>query len=169
MSHFTMLFRFVSTASLQPSCYIMFPHRPVPRKKILGRAKDRGSVRVPTIGLKQRSSEGVWTTTTSAPRTRRCGARRRPPCAARTRRCRRSKATRTTHSPTAAGTGEPRPHAQQVIASHADAFRKGKNAAAMRGKLVQNLHVADVQRLLLGESSPPPAGCVGGSVLTRAR
>jgi citrate lyase beta subunit len=51
----------------------------------------------------------------------------------------------------------PVPHAQQVIASHAEALWKGKNAAAVRGKLVQNLHVADVQRLLLGESLPPPA------------
>ena len=46
----------------------------------------------------------AWTTTTSAPRTRRCGARRRPPCAGRTRRPRRSTATHT-RSPTAAGTG----------------------------------------------------------------
>ena len=39
-------------------------------------------------------------------------------------------------------------HAREVIAAHAEALREGKNVAVVRGKLVENLHVADAQRVL---------------------
>ena len=38
--------------------------------------------------------------------------------------------------------------AQEFIAAHAEALREGKNVAVVRGKLVENLHVADAQRVL---------------------
>jgi len=39
-------------------------------------------------------------------------------------------------------------HAREVIAAHAAALRQGQNVAVVRGKLVENLHVADAQRVL---------------------
>jgi len=39
-------------------------------------------------------------------------------------------------------------HAREIIAAHTAALREGLNVAVVRGKLVENLHVADAQRAL---------------------
>ena len=39
-------------------------------------------------------------------------------------------------------------HAQEVICAHTAALEEGKNVAVVRGKLVENLHVADAHRVL---------------------
>ena len=39
-------------------------------------------------------------------------------------------------------------HAQEIITAHTAALEGGQNVAVVRGKLVENLHVEDAQRLL---------------------
>ena len=39
-------------------------------------------------------------------------------------------------------------HANEIISAHTAALEEGKNVAVVRGKLVENLHVADAQRVL---------------------